>query len=87
MTDLVVDYGFTTYWVNAEHMLADGLTKLSGSSPSSSGGRVDLIRKVMEESKIRITYCTVSGRKEKQELHKLKPLEPAGKDLQSSIDV
>ena len=85
--DLVVDYGFTTYWVNAEHMLADGLTKLSGSSPSSSGGRVDLIRKVMEESKIRITYCTVSGRKEKQELHKLKPLEPAGKDLQSSIDV
>ena len=80
--DLVVDYRFSTFWVNAEHMLADGLTKLS-----SANGRVDLIRGVMEESKIRITYCTVSGRKEKHELQQLKPVEPAGKDLESSIDV
>ena len=80
--DLVVDHGFPTFWVNAEHMLADGLTKLS-----SSGGRVDLVREVMSTCRIRITYCTTSGRKEKQALQQLHPLEPATRDLESSIDV
>ena len=80
--DLVVDHGFSTFWVNAEHMLADGLTKLS-----SSGGRVDLVREVMSTCRIRITYCTTSGRKEKQALQQLHPLEPATRDLESSIDV
>ena len=80
--DLVVDYGFSTFWVNAEHMLADGLTKLS-----SSGARVDLVREVMSEGRIRITYCTTSGRKEKQELQKLYPVTPEGRDLSSSLDV
>ena len=80
--DLVVDHGFSTYWVNAQHMLADGLTKLS-----SSGGRVDLIRDVMVDTKRRITYCTTSGRKEKQELQKLQPQPPASRDLESSLDV
>ena len=84
--DLVVDYGFQTYWVNAEHMLADGLTKLSG-----SGGRIDLIRDVLEHCRVRITYCTVSGRRERQaskhKLEKLVPVTPADVDLHSSIDV
>ena len=81
--DLVVDFGFSTFWViKAEHMIADGLTKLSG-----SGGRVNLIRNVMDDCKVRITYCTTSGRKEKQELRNLHPLEPSGKHLESSINV
>ena len=62
------DFGFKTFWVNAEHMIADGLTKISSAS------RIDLIQNVMEESKVRITYCTVSGRLEKQELLQLKPM-------------
>ena len=80
--DLVVDHGFSTYWVNAEHMIADGLTKLS-----SSGGRVDLVREVMDTCHIRITYCTKSGRKEKQATQQLHPNEPESRNLESSIDV
>ena len=80
--DLVVDYGFKTFWVNGSHMLADGLTKLS-----SSGAQVDAIRKVLEDSLIRITYCVVSGRKEQHELKELRPQKPANQDLASSIDV
>ena len=80
--DLVVDYGFSTFWVNAEHMLADGLTKLS-----SSGARVDLLRAVMDTCRIRITYCTTSGRKERHELQSLRPVAVGDKDLSSSIDV
>ncbi|CAE7364703.1 unnamed protein product, partial [Symbiodinium necroappetens] len=80
--DLVVDYGFQTFWVNGSHMLADGLTKLS-----SSGAQVDAIRTVLEDSLIRITYCEVSGRKEQHEVRRLRPVEPANKELESSIDV
>ncbi|CAE7766960.1 GIP [Symbiodinium sp. CCMP2592] len=80
--DLVVDYGFQTFWVNGSHMLADGLTKLS-----SSGAQVDAIRKVLEDSLIRITYCEVSGRKEQHEVRRLRPVEPANRELESSIDV
>ena len=79
--DLVVDYNFKTFWVNGEHMFADGLTKLS-----SSGGKTDLIRELMNHSTIRITYCETSGRKEKQ-LHALEPVRPASRGLESSIDV
>ena len=79
--DFVTDYGFKTYWVNGEHMFADGLTKLS-----SSGGKCDLIRDLMGHSNIRITYCETSGRKERQ-LRALQPVRPASKDLESSIDV
>ena len=85
--DLVVDYNFQTYWVNGEHQLADGLTKLSSSGSNSSGGKVDLIREVLRSSKIRITYCETSGRKEKQGMLKLDPLRPTTLDLSSSIDV
>ena len=80
--DLVVDYKFETYWVNGTHMLADGLTKLS-----SSGAQVDAVRKVLEDSMIRITYCTQSGRKEMHELRTLKPSVPDNKELHLSIDV
>ena len=83
--DLVNDHSFLTHWVNGEHQLADGLTKLS-----TSAGKTSLIRDVMESSTgstIRITYCETSGRKEKHELVKLHPLRPASKDLESSIDV
>ena len=80
--DLVVDYKFQTYWVNGSHMLADGLTKLS-----TSGAQVDAVRQVLEDSQIRITYCTKSGRKELHELRGLQPLEPANRELYSSIDV
>ena len=77
----VVDYGFKTFWVNGEHMFADGLTKLS-----SSGGKTDLIRDLMDTSMIRITYCETSGRREKQ-LQVLEPRKPLSRDLESSIDV
>ena len=80
--DLVVDYGFQTFWVNGADMLADGLTKLS-----TSGAQVDAVRKVLEDSLIRITYCAVSGRKEQREVRQLKPLEPSNRELESSIDV
>ena len=80
--DVVNDYAFQTYWVNGAHMLADGLTKLS-----SSGAQVDAIRRVLQNNLIRITYCTVSGRKEQSEVRKLTPLEPVGKELRSSIDI
>ena len=63
-------------------MIADGLTKLS-----SSGGNVELIRQVLDTSRIRITYCTTSGRKEKKELRQLHPSVPSGKELESSLDV
>ena len=79
--DLVVDFGFSTFWINAEH-LADGLTKLS-----SSGARVDLLRDVMDSCRIRITFCATSGRKEKRELQNLQPVVPDDKDLSSLIDV
>ena len=79
--DLVVDYGFQTFWVNGSHMLADGLTKISTSA------QVDAIRKVLDDSLIRITYCTVSGRKEKHELVKLEPSVPENRELESSINV
>ena len=80
--DLVVDFSFSTFWVNGEHMIADGLTKLS-----TSGGKTDLIRQVMATSRVRITYCTTSGRKEKQELQRLVPHKPDSRGLESSIDV
>ena len=80
--DLVVDYGFQTFWVNGSHMLADGLTKLS-----TSGAQVEAVRKVLEDSLIRIPYCTKSGRKEQHELRALQPLKPDYKGLDSSIDV
>ena len=80
--DLVVDYGFQTFWVNGSHMLADGLTKLS-----TSGAQVDAVRKVLEDTLIRITYCTVSGRKEQHEVRQLQTVEPANRELESSIDV
>ena len=62
-------------------MLADGLTKLS------SPAQVDAVRKVMEDSLIRITYRTVSGRKEKQKLVRLDPPAPAAQGLESAINV
>ena len=80
--DLVTDHSFKTYWVNGAHMIADGLTKLS-----SSGGNVELIRQVLDTSRIRITYCITSGRKEKKELRQLHPSVPSGKELESSLDV
>ena len=80
--DLVVDYKFQTYWVNGSHMLADGLTKLS-----TSGAQVDAVRKVLENSQIRITYCTKSGTKEMHELRGLHPSKPLNQELDSSIDV
>ena len=80
--DLVVDFNFQTYWVNGSHMLADGLTKRS-----TSGAQVDAVRKVLEDSRIRITYCTKSGRKELHELRSLQPSPPQNKELDSSIDV
>ena len=77
--DLFVDYSFKTFWVNGEHMFADGLAKLS-----SSGGKTELVRELMDHSTIRITYCETSGRNEKQ-LHALEPHRPASQGLESSI--
>ena len=40
------------------------MTKLS-----TSGGNVELLRNIMTENIIRITYCKDSGRREKQQQH------------------
>ena len=46
-------------WTNAGHQDADALTKLS-----SGSARVDLLLDVMNKDRVRVHYCTVSGRKE-----------------------
>ena len=66
------------YWVNSGHMIADGLTKLSNKNPVPN---LDLLNYVLENSAIRITYCTESWRKEMATakagtLHELKILDP-----------
>ena len=80
--DLVVDYGFQTFWVNGAHVLADGLTKLS-----TSEAQVEAVRKVLEDNLMRITYCTVSGHQEQSEVRKLVALEPANRERESSMNV
>ena len=47
------------YWVNANHQIADAFTKLS-----TAGGRSDLLMECLNETKIRLTYSEVSGKKE-----------------------
>ena len=48
------------WWVNNEHMVADALTKRS-----DSGARLDILNRLLSTNKYRITYCEVSGRREK----------------------
>ena len=48
------------WWVNNEHMVADSLTKAS-----DGGARLDILQKLLSTNRFRITYCQVSGRREK----------------------
>ena len=60
-----IDYLNMYYmWVNANHQLADGLTKLSAKAS------IHLILSVLEHCKIQITYCQKSGKKENAERSK-----------------
>ena len=70
-------------------MYADGLTKLS--TMLGGTGRVDLLEHIMLEGTVRISYCDVSGRREKSaayreahskpDMHELVP--PLPKSLNS----
>jgi hypothetical protein len=49
------------HWINANHQIADCLTKLKG--------RADLLYTLLSENTLRIRYTTESGRKEIQRLN------------------
>ena len=51
----------TIWWTNNEHMIADALTKAS-----DNNARLDLLLRLMTYLRFRITYCSVSGRREAQ---------------------
>eukprot|EP00971_Amphidinium_carterae_P199340 3955818-Amphidinium_carterae.2 len=50
----------TLHWVNNEHMVADAMTK-----PTFAGARIDLLLRLLREQRYRISYCAVSGRRER----------------------
>eukprot|EP00969_Alexandrium_andersonii_P220560 9741662-Alexandrium_andersonii.AAC.1 len=49
------------WWTNNEHMVADPLTKAT-----DKNARLDLLMRLMTYLRFRITYCSVSGRREAQ---------------------
>ena len=51
----------TIWWTNNEHMIADALTKAT-----DKNARLDLLLRLMTYLRFRITYCSVSGRREAQ---------------------
>ncbi len=72
--DELQDQNVKVFWVNNNYMTADGLTKLS-----TAGARVDLVIELIQKCKLRITYCTQSGRRELHELKELKAQAPLRK--------
>eukprot|EP00971_Amphidinium_carterae_P093984 1859779-Amphidinium_carterae.2 len=58
LRQLVQNTRTTWWWVNSEHMIADSLTKVGNA-------RHDLLLKVMRNQHYRISYSTLSGKREK----------------------
>ena len=67
------------WWVNNNHMPAEALTKFSQDS------RQDLLQRMVRTLSFRISYCEVSGRREKQ--HKKYPLPSDGKSMIKTFDI
>ncbi len=75
------------FWVKSGHMIADGLTKASNTSPSPN---LDLLCYAVEYGTVCITCCTDSWRKEMamteaSNLHELKVMDPSAWNPQEDV--
>eukprot|EP00971_Amphidinium_carterae_P345858 6487025-Amphidinium_carterae.2 len=62
LKNLIVNAKCTLHWVNNNHMPADAMTKAS-----YAGARMDLLQQVLATQRFQVSFCTVSGRREKAE--------------------